>query len=218
MNLLLLEDDIALSDILSDFLNDNGFNVTLCENGQDALEKLVESKFDLAILDINTPSLSGLEVLIELRNRYKNNIPIIIITAYQDIKNLKKAFENRADDYIRKPFDLEELNIRILKLKREFLMKEENFFLDNNLIFKPELCQIIKNDTIVNIAQKERDILRYFINHKSRVISNEEFFQNIWNYDESPSDTTIRVYIKTLREIIGKDRIITIRGVGYKFE
>ena len=77
MNLLLLEDDIALSDILSDFLNDNGFNVTLCENGQDALEKLVESKFDLAILDINTPSLSGLEVLIELRNRYKNNIPII---------------------------------------------------------------------------------------------------------------------------------------------
>ena len=88
----------------------------------------------------------------------------------------------------------------------------------NNLIFKPELCQIIKNNIIVNIAQKERDILRYFINHKSRVVSNEELFQNIWNYDESPSDTTIRVYIKTLREIIGKDRIITIRGVGYKFE
>ena len=79
MKILLLEDDIALNDILSDFLSDNDFEVTSCENGEDALEKLIENRFDLAILDINTPSLSGLEVLIELRNRYKNNIPIIII-------------------------------------------------------------------------------------------------------------------------------------------
>ena len=156
--------------------------------------------------------------MIELRNRYKNNIPIIIITAYHDISNLKKAFENRADDYIRKPFDLEELKIRISKLNREFLLKEDNFFLDDNTIFKPELSQIIKNDKIINIAQKEKDILRYFINHKSRVISNDELFQNIWNYNEAPSDATIRVYIKTIREIIGKNRISTIRGVGYKFE
>ncbi|QKF73159.1 two-component system response regulator [Aliarcobacter faecis] len=218
MKLLLLEDDIALSDILNDFLSDNGFNVTLCENGQDALENLIENRFDLAILDINTPSLSGLEVLIELRNRYKNNIPIIIITAYQDINNLKKAFENRADDYIRKPFDLEELNIRISKLKREFLLQEDSVILDNTLIFKPELSQIIKDGKIIHIAQKERDILRYFINHKGRVISNEELFSNIWTYDEVPSDATIRVYIKSLREIIGKNRIVTIRGVGYKFE
>lgn len=218
MKLLLLEDDIALSDILNDFLSDNGFNVTLCENGQDALENLIENRFDLAILDINTPSLSGLEVLIELRNRYKNNIPIIIITAYQDINNLKKAFENRADDYIRKPFDLEELNIRISKLKREFLLQEDSVILDNTLIFKPEPSQIIKDGKIIHIAQKERDILRYFINHKGRVISNEELFSNIWTYDEAPSDATIRVYIKSLREIIGKNRIVTIRGVGYKFE
>ncbi len=218
MKLLLLEDDIALSDILNDFLSDNGFNVTLCENGQDALENLIENRFDLAILDINTPSLSGLEVLIELRNRYKNNIPIIIITAYQDINNLKKAFENRADDYIRKPFDLEELNIRISKLKREFLLQEDSVILDNTLIFKPELSQIIKDGKIIHIAQKERDILRYFINHKGRVISNEELFSNIWTYDEVPSDATIRVYIKSLREIIGKNRIVTIRGVGYIFE
>ncbi len=218
MKILLLEDDIALNDILSDFLSDNDFEVTSCENGEDALEKLIENRFDLAILDINTPSLSGLEVLIELRNRYKNNIPIIIITAYHDISNLKKAFENRADDYIRKPFDLEELKIRISKLNREFLLKEDNFFLDDNTIFKPELSQIIKNDKIINIAQKEKDILRYFINHKSRVISNDELFQNIWNYNEAPSDATIRVYIKTIREIIGKNRISTVRGVGYKFE
>lgn len=98
------------------------------------------------------------------------------------------------------------------------MLKEDNFFLDDNTIFKPELSQIIKNDKIINIAQKEKDILRYFINHKSRVISNDELFQNIWNYNEAPSDATIRVYIKTIREIIGKNRISTIRGVGYKFE
>ncbi len=218
MKILLLEDDVALSDILSDFLSDSGFNVTLCENGQNALENLIEKHFDLAILDINTPNLSGLEVLKELRIRYKNNIPIIIITAYQDINNLKQAFENRADDYIRKPFDLEELSLRISKLNREFLLKEGNYSINENIIFKPELCQIQKDNKIINIAQKERDILRYFINHKSRVISNEELFSNIWVYDESPSDATIRVYIKNLREIIGKEKIHTVRGVGYKFE
>ena len=106
MKILLLEDDIALNDILSDFLSDNDFEVTSCENGEDALEKLIENRFDLAILDINTPSLSGLEVLIELRNRYKNNIPIIIITAYHDISNLKiKSNQNEKVDLIKQKFE-----------------------------------------------------------------------------------------------------------------
>jgi two-component system, OmpR family, response regulator len=218
MKLLLLEDDIALSDILNDYLCDNGFDVTLCENGQEALEKLIENSFDLAILDINTPFVSGLEVLKTLRNNYKNNLPIIVITAYQDINNLKIAFENRADDYLRKPFDLEELKLRIFKLKREYLLQDDEFVLEENLIFMPELCKILKNSISYSIAQKERDILRYFIKNKDRVVSNEELFLNIWAYDEAPSDATIRVYIKNLREIIGKDKISTVRGVGYKFE
>lgn len=219
MKVLLLEDDIALNDLLSDHLEDKGYEVTVCLNGQDALEKLIDEKFDLALLDINTPSLSGMEVLKTLRTDYKKNIPTIMLTAYQDTKHLKESFESGVDDYIKKPFDLEELDQRVLKLCRQFNINQDTKIqISQTIFFDPQLCQIIKDDKTINIAQKERDILRYFCTHKSRVISSDELLQNIWTYDEMPTDATIRVYIKNLREIVGKDRITTIRGIGYRFE
>lgn len=219
MRVLLLEDDIALSDLLNEHLEDKGFEVTLCTNGQEALENLVDKKFDFALLDINTPTISGIEVLKRVRTEYKNNIPIIILTAYQDTKHLKESFENGVDDYIKKPFDLEELDQRILKLCRQFLIEQDNKIkIDEKLYFEPSTCKIFKDNEIINLAQKERDILKYFCTHKSRVVSSEELLQNIWTYDEMPTDATIRVYIKNLREIIGKDKITTIRAIGYRFE
>ncbi|RXJ82931.1 response regulator transcription factor [Arcobacter cloacae] len=219
MRVLLLEDDIALSDLLSEHLEDKGFEVTLCTNGQEALENLVDKKFDFALLDINTPTISGIEVLKRVRTEYKNNIPIIILTAYQDTKHLKESFENGVDDYIKKPFDLEELDQRIIKLCRQFLIEQDNKIkIDENLYFEPSTCKIFKDNKIINLAQKERDILKYFCTHKSRVVSSEELLQNIWTYDEMPTDATIRVYIKNLREMIGKDKITTIRAIGYRFE
>ncbi|MDD3009255.1 MAG: response regulator transcription factor [Arcobacter sp.] len=219
MKVLLLEDDIALSDLLNEHLLDLGYEVVLCTNGQEALEALIDNKFDIALLDINTPSITGIEVLKRVRKEYKNHIPIIILTAYQDTKHLKESFENGVDDYIKKPFDLEELDQRILKLCRHFLIEQNSKIkIDENLFFEPETCLIFKNEEVISLAQKERDILKYFCTHKSRVISNEELLQNIWVYDEMPTDATIRVYIKNLREIIGKEKITTIRAIGYRFE
>ena len=219
MKVLLLEDDVALSDLLSEHLTDLGYEVTLCTNGQDALETLVEQKFDIALLDINTPIMSGINVLKTIRTEYKNNIPAIILTAYQDTKHLKESFESGVDDYIKKPFDLEELDQRILKLCRQFLINQDDKIkIDENLFFEPQSCQIFKDDITINLALKERDILKYFCTHKNRIISSDELLQNIWAYDDMPTDATIRVYIKNLREIIGKNKITTIRAVGYRFE
>jgi len=219
MKVLLLEDDVALSDLLNEHLIDLGYEVTLCTNGQDALESLVEQKFDIALLDINTPVISGINVLKTIRTEYKNNIPAIILTAYQDTKHLKESFESGVDDYIKKPFDLEELDQRILKLCRQFLINQDDKIkIDENLFFEPQSCQIFKDNITINLALKERDILKYFCTHKNRIISSEELLQNIWAYDDMPTDATIRVYIKNLREIIGKDKITTIRAVGYRFE
>lgn len=219
MKVLLLEDDTALSDLLEDHLEDLDYDVTLCMNGQDALEALIDEKFDLALLDINTPGLSGLEVLKSLREDYKNNTPVIILTAYQDTKHLKDSFENGVDDYIKKPFDLEELDQRINRLCRQFNIEQsEVISIANNISFDPSTCSVKKDEKTVSIAQKERDILKYFLTHKGRVISSEELLQNIWTYEEMPTDATIRVYIKNLRELVGKERIVTIRGIGYKFE
>ena len=219
MKVLLLEDDNLLSDLLNDHLLDKGYNVTLCLNGQEALEYLLDEKFDLALLDLNTPIMSGLKVLKTIREEYKSKIPVIILTAYQDTKHLKESFENGVDDYIKKPFDLEELDQRILKLCRQFSIEQNtNIEISDDISFDPESCKINLGYRNINIAQKERDILKYFCTHKNRVISSEELLQNIWVYDDMPTDATIRVYIKNLREIIGKDKITTIRGIGYKFE
>ncbi|WP_121626631.1 response regulator transcription factor [Poseidonibacter antarcticus] len=219
MRVLLLEDDNLLSDLLNDHLLDKGYDVTLCLNGQDALEYLIDEKFDLALLDINTPIISGLEVLKTIRKEYKNRTPVIMLTAYQDTKTLKDSFENGVDDYIKKPFDLEELDQRILRLCRQFSIEQNSDIqITSTITFEPELCKINLENKTVSIAQKERDILKYFCTHKKRVISSEELLQNIWAYEEMPTDATIRVYIKNLREIIGKERITTIRGIGYKFE
>ena len=219
MKVLLLEDDNLLSDLLNEHLLDKGYNVTLCLNGQEALEYLIDEKFDLALLDLNTPIMSGLKVLKTIREEYKSKIPVIILTAYQDTKHLKESFENGVDDYIKKPFDLEELDQRILKLCRQFSIEQNtNIEISDDISFDPESCKINLGYRNINIAQKERDILKYFCTHKNRVISSEELLQNIWAYDDMPTDATIRVYIKNLREIIGKDKISTIRGIGYKFE
>lgn len=219
MKVLLLEDDPALNDLLNEHLCDKGYDVTLCMNGQEALENLVSEIFDLALLDINTPLMSGIEVLQTLRNEYKNQTPIIILTAYQDTKHLKESFESGVDDYIKKPFDLEELDQRMIRLCKQFMIEQSNEIqIDKNISFNPENCQLNINNNIKRLALKERDILKYFCKHKSRVISSEELLQNIWAYEEMPTDATIRVYIKNLRELLGKDRIQTIRSIGYKFE
>ena len=217
MKVLLLEDDMALSDIMYDHLTHQGYDVTLANNGQDALEVFIDEKFDLALLDINTPLVSGLEVLKTMREEYKDQTPIIILTAYQDTRHLKTSFENGVDDYIKKPFDLEELDQRILKLCRHFAINQtDEIKIDENIIFIPQSCEIKKENKKISIALKERDILKYFVTHKNRVISSDELLQNIWVYDEMPTDATIRVYIKNLRELLGKERIVTIRGIGYK--
>lgn len=219
MKVLFLEDDIALNDILSEHLQDKGYEVVSCSNGQEALEYLIDDKFDFALLDINTPLMSGIDVLKTIRNDYKNNTPAIIITAYQDTKHLKESFESGVDDYIKKPFDLEELDQRILRLCRQFSIEQnQKIELGNNIYFEPNSCKLQKDAEIINIAQKERDILKYFIIHKNRVISSEELLQNLWTYEEMPTNSTIRVYIKNLRKFVGKDKIATIRGIGYKFE
>ncbi len=219
MKVLLLEDELALSDLLCEHLSDKGYEVTLATNGQEALEYLIDEVFDLALLDINTPIMTGIEVLTTIREDYKNKTPAIILTAYQDTKHLKDSFESGVDDYIKKPFDLEELDQRILKLCKLYLIEQnQDVEISSNIKFIPESCQLIIGEKVKSIALKERDILKYFCKNKSRVVSSEELLQNIWAYEEMPSDATIRVYIKNLRELLGKDRIQTIRGIGYKFE
>ncbi len=218
MKILLLEDDLVLSEIIEARLKERGFKVNLCKDGEEALDKAYEERYDMMILDINVPKKSGLDVVKSLRG-YNDKTPIIIITAYQDTTHLKDGFESGCDDYIKKPFDLKELDMRIENIKKRFSIEsEEEIVIDRDIKLTPSKNRLIVGDKKYKLARKECEILIYMVSHKKQVISSEELMRNLWEYEYMPSDATIRVYIKNLRNLIGKDKIKTIRGSGYYFE
>jgi len=217
MKILLMEDDPVLSDILLDFLSES-FDIDYAFNADEVYKQMESNKYDIFIFDINVAGKTGLELLAELRE-FNNTTPTIIITAYTDTQYLKKAFELGAHDYIKKPFELEELQARIQNTQKLFKIESEiKINITQNIIFTPELREIKNKNNTTNLSQKDTDILLYFVNNTKRVVTNEELMQNIWDFDNIPSDATIRSHIRTLREIIGKDKIQTLRGVGYKYE
>ena len=217
MKILLMEDDVVLSDILVDYLSES-WDVEHAFNSEEIYEKLQNSKYDLFIFDINVTGKSGLELLKELRE-FHDNTPTIIITAYTDTSYLKKAFELGAHDYIKKPFELEEIDLRIKNTKKIFNIESDNKIeIDKDIFFISALKEINNNGKKTYLSTKDSEILEYLIKHSPRVITNEELIQNIWDFDHIPSDATIRSHIRTLRELIGKDKIQTVRSMGYKYE
>ena len=217
MNILLMEDDPVLSDILLDFLRESR-NVDYAYNSQEVYQQLEKNRYDLFIFDINVVGKNGVELLEELRE-FHNNTPTIFITAYRDTPHLKKAFDAGAHDYIKKPFELEELHTRILNTKKIFNIEtDKNIVLDENTIFSPFKKTIHVDNKTVSLTAKDTLLLSYFIKNKARLLSSEELSQNIWEFDSLPSEATLRSHIRTLREIIGKDKIKTIRSEGYIYE
>ena len=218
MKILLLEDDPILSDIMKENLELSGFTVTLVMDGEEAMQVITNDKFDLFLFDINVPLASGMDVL-KFAREYHYETPTIMITAYQDIKHLKESFALGCDDYIKKPFEYEELEQRIINIKKHFnIENKNNLLLADNLLFNFSKQEVYDKDASYHLSQKEAEILNYLFTNHGRVVSTEELMQNIWIYDEIPSDATLRVYIKNLRNIVGKEHIKTIRGTGYCFE
>ena len=217
MKILLMEDDPVLSDILLDFMRES-WNVDYAYDSNEVYNQLESNKYDLFIFDINVAGKNGLELLKELRE-FNNTTPAIIITAYTDTEHLKKAFDAGAHDYIKKPFELEELNARILNSKKLFNIETDNKIkISDNIEFFPHQKELLKNKLKISLSTKDSLILTYLINNAKRVITNEELIQNIWSYENMPSDATIRSHIRTIRELIGKDKIRTLRGEGYIYE
>ena len=215
MKILFLEDDPVIADIVVDFLSES-YALKHCYDSETALTLAESEDFDLYIFDINVPGISGLELLKSLRG-FNDTTPAIFLTAYQEVKYLKEGFKAGANDFIRKPFELEELALRIENLKHLFSLNEE-IQIGDSLCLNTATHQLRKNEELISLSQKESKILQYLISHKNRVISTEEILQNLWSFDEMPSNDTIRTYIKNLRHILGKEHIVNIRGEGYRFE
>ena len=217
MDILLLEDDVILNELIEEYLHELSYNVDVCFDGYEAQDKAYSKKYDLLILDANVPNMSGFEFLKLLRED-KNNTPAIFITSLHTPKDMKEGFECGADDYIKKPFELEELGLRINNIKRLYNIETSGVIkISNTIQFDIKNNNIIKNNNKIHISKKESMVLNYLINNHTKVVSIEELCANIWDYDNAPSDATIRTYIKNIRANIGEQFITNIKGVGYSF-
>lgn len=216
--ILLLEDDANLNDTVTDFLEDQGYVVESAYDGFEAQDRLYESKFDLLLLDVNTPGIDGFTLLKEAR---QNGVsaPTIFITSLDGIEDLEKGFESGCDDYIRKPFVLKELAIRIdTLLRRGFFHEASNMIeIDKGIEYNTKSNELVVNGEAQTLGNKESALFKLFMKHPNEVIAHERIYKELWDFDEEPSDTALRTYIKNIRKIIGKDRIVSIKKQGYKF-
>ncbi|AKJ53834.1 response regulator transcription factor [Campylobacter lari] len=214
--ILLLEDDINLGEIVSEFLEEEGFVVTLVDNAQDAQDKAYEKNFDLWILDVKVPQGDGFSVLKNLREAGKYT-PAIFMTSLNTTMDLQKGFESGCDDYIKKPFELQELKIRINAiLKRSFAHKNEDYEdLGNGFKFAFVSQTLYQDDKPLTLPLKELKLLSLLLKNKGKFIDTACIFEEIWEYDQEPSELSLRAYVKNLRKILGKDSIVNQRGRGY---
>ena len=216
--ILLLEDDANLNETVTEFLEDQGYDIVSVYDGYEAQEKLYESKYDLLLLDINVPGIDGLNLLKESREEGVV-APAIYITSMSTVDDLERGFDSGCDDYIRKPFSLKELHIRInTLLKRDFSHNSKDIIqIYENIKYDIKNSDLMIDGNSIPIGNKESKLLKLFLKYEGEVISHDTLYEHLWDYSEQPSDTALRTYIKNLRKIIGKDRIVSIKKQGYKF-
>ena len=214
--ILLVEDDETLSELISEYLSEQGYDVTVCADAKAALDTAYERNFDILILDVKLPKGDGFSLLRELR-RLGNDTPAIFTTSLNALQDLEIGYKSGCDDYLKKPYELKELLLRIqILLKRKFSHVNDEFIeLNDGYKFYPSSKTLRQNGQIVNLSNKESELWALFLENKNALLSKEAIFEKIWNYGEEPSELSLRVYVKNLRRILGKDAIINRRGDGY---
>lgn len=216
--LLLLEDDTNLNETVCEFLESKGYEVMAVFDGEEAEDTMFEHHFDLFLLDVNVPSLNGFDLLSKVRKE-GNTTPAIFLTSLNAIENVEEGYESGCDDYVRKPFALKELLFRIESiLKREFFHSPKSTLsLSESVVFDTNTNTLLVDNQPVQLQKKEAILLKLFLQKPNEIITHEFIMSHVWEYEEEGSDDALRTYIKNLRKIIGKDRIVNLKKLGYKF-
>ena len=211
--ILLLEDDLLFAETLIDLLQDNGFEITHCVNGQSAVDITFNEKFDLYLLDINVPLIDGLTLLKELREA-NDNTPAVFLTSHKDKEVLKKSFLNGADDYITKPFDADELLLRInaiLKRVNDIAIDSSNSLYHDNIHKR-----ILYDNKELDLSKKEYALLLLLMKHVNNTVPKELILDELWSSSDKGSDGAVRVYINRIKQLLPDISIENVRGIGYK--
>lgn len=218
MYVLLIEDDKQLNSTISKYLSMNQYEITSLTDGEKAISQIDMIKFDLYIIDINVPNINGLELVKYIRQKDLTT-PIIIITASLELENFKTAFDNGCNEYIKKPFYLEELKIRINNLMEKSKNNSIVIQISNNITYDAEYEELIINDEVVKLRKKERRLLTLLLQNINKTVSMETIENYVWE-NEIKESYPIRQLITELRKKFNTDEnfIFADKGIGYRFE
>lgn len=213
IKILLLEDDHLFGETVVDLLEEEGYDVKHFTNGQDALDATFSAKFDIYLLDVNVPLISGTTLLGELRDS-GDNTPTIFLTSHKDKETLELGFMNGADDYMTKPFDMDEL---LLRLKALIKRTQKNVVknvgkLSHDTFYK----RVLYEGDELELSKKEYELLVLLMTHVNAPVTKEHILDELWSSSGGGSDGAIRVYINRLKQLLPELSIENIRGVGYK--
>ena len=216
--ILIVEDEADIRDGISEYLSETGYEVIEAEDGEEAVKVFNEKNIDLIILDIMIPKLNGFGVLNKVRE--SSSIPVIMLTAMSDNYTQIMSFDEQADDYITKPFSVVILHKRI-----EAILRRSKAIEDNNNVWKYKDVEVDflgfsakKMGVPVDLKPKELKLLEMLLKNKNKVLTRGQILDSIWSAEEYPTDRVIDVYIKNIRKNLMINCIVTVKGVGYKFE
>jgi two-component system, OmpR family, response regulator QseB len=216
--ILIAEDEPRLAAFLEKGLKANGYTTTVVGDGAAASVMANDDDFELLILDIGLPGKNGLEVLSDLRRRGQR-LPTIILTARDDVSDKVAGLEGGADDYVTKPFRFEELLARVrVRLRSEAALPTPSVLSVGGVVLDPRTRRVAADGSSVELSAREFTMLETFMRHPGQVLSREQLLSHVWGYDYDPGSNVVDVYVGYLRRKIGQDRIVTVRGAGYRFQ
>lgn len=217
INILIVEDEKEIREGVSEYLAEVGYRVISAEDGMQAIELFKNNKIDLVILDIMLPKANGFVVLNKIRQ--ESNVPVIMLTAMSDDYTQIMSFDEEADDYITKPFSIIVLHKRIEALIRRGVKVSENkkwCYGDIEIDFEGYSAR--KNGENIDLKPKEIKLIELLLKYEGKVLTRAQILDNLWRIEEAPNDRVIDVYIKNIRKKLLLDCIVTVKGIGYKFE
>lgn len=219
MRILVVEDEIKLANAIKRALELQKYAVDTAYDGEEGFDLASTENYDLIILDIMLPKMSGIEVCTELRAE-KKDTPIIMLTARGQISDKTTGLDSGADDYMVKPFSFEELFSRIRALVRRSARETSSDLQFHDLSLNPTTFKVQRAGKHIQLSSKEFSILEYLLRNKNKVVSKNQIVEHVWDYDADVLPTTVEVHIKNLRDKIDKPfstpLIYTARGFGYE--
>lgn len=217
MRLLLVEDDELLGDAVKTGLTQFGYLVDWLKDGETARNAIKSESFELIILDLSLPKLSGMNLLQSIRQD-QNKTPVIILTARDSVQDRIKGLDSGADDYITKPFDLNELSARIRALIRRSQGRADSVLHYRNITIDAAAHSVLVDDVPINVPRREFSLLQKLLENDGHVLSRDQLMQSIYGWDDDVDSNTLEVHVHNLRKKLNATFIRTIRGVGYMAE